>query len=159
MNNNNNNNINNNMNNNIYNNNINNNINNNSQQRNNLGQNGNNGEPIPVIDRSIKDFSVNEFKYMSQQELNSFVFHASSGLRVIITVPKYYTIKQLLRFYAKKIGVGEGVLGKDIYFFFNAILMDINEERTIYDYFDKNKNNITITVIDRNNVIGAEIIV
>ena len=78
---------------------------------------GNNGEPIPVIDRNIKDFSVNEFPNMNPQELKSFILHASSGLRVVIKVPKYYTIKQLLRYYAKKIGVGEGVLGKDIYFF------------------------------------------
>ena len=65
-------------------------------------------------------------------------------------------MKELFRLYARKINVGYGVLGKEIVFLSNATLIDINEERTVYEYFGELINAMVITVIDQNNVIGAE---
>ena len=79
--------------------------------------------------------------------------HASSGLKVIMTVPDDITFKELFRLYVRKIGIGENLLGKEIIFLFNAETINVNDETKITS---KLSNLGVITVVDQNNVIGAK---
>ena len=77
---------------------------------------------------------------------------------MILVVPDYITIKELFKLYVKKLGISESLLGKDIIFLFNALTLEVNDERLISTVFHKGIQTVTITVIDSKNVIGAEIV-
>ena len=77
---------------------------------------------------------------------------------MMLVVPDYITIKELFKLYVKKLGISESLLGKDIIFLFNALTLEVNDERLISTVFHKGIQTVTITVIDSKNVIGAEIV-
>ena len=81
--------------------------------------------------------------------------NASSGLNVMLAVPDYMTLKELFKLYVKKIGISEKYLGKEIIFIFNALTINPNDERKISEVFPKFFTQMNITVVDKNNVIGA----
>jgi hypothetical protein len=135
-----------NMNNNINNNNINNdnNINNNIVD-NNINQQGN-------IERGDKTLS---FKIDSPDgDYRNINLTASTGLKVLITISKNKTIKELFQIYAQKLGIPKNILGNGIVFLYNAITLPIHDNRKINEVFPN--DNCTITVIDQNGVIGAK---
>ena len=76
---------------------------------------------------------------------------------MILVVPDYISIKELFKLYVKKLGISESLLGKDIIFLFNALTLEVNDERLISEVFHRGIIAVTITVIDSKNVIGAEI--
>ena len=81
--------------------------------------------------------------------------HASSGLNVVLNVPNSISMKELFQLYVRRIGISPNLLGKEIIFIFNALTINVNEEKSIAEYFAGTSNAMTITVVDRDNVIGA----
>ena len=145
-------NMNNNMNNNV-NNNMNNNVNNN--MNNNVNTNNSNSqeqEKPPIIKRS-DDFITYETD--SGIDIRPILLVASSGLKVLIKISKNKTLKDLFTTYARKIGIGENVLGTKIVFLFNAETIDVKSNKKIQELFPQNSM-YTVTVVDQNNVIGAK---
>ena len=139
-----------------------NNMNNNMNMNNFVPNNNNNSNkdeaPKGVIERGDKIMSFNnEFPNTNRSSLRNINFHASSGLKVMLSVPDYITVKELFRLYIKKLGISESFLGKEIIFLFNALTLEVNDESLISDVFHRGIQTIVITVIDRNNVIGAKI--
>ena len=68
-------------------------------------------------------------------------------------MPLHKKVCDLFNIFVKKIGISEALLGKQIYFFYEAKRLDHNDQRLISEVFEK--EHCTITVIDPNNVIGA----
>ena len=69
-------------------------------------------------------------------------------------MPVNKTVNDLFRIYARRLGIGESLLGNQIYFVYDASYLDVNDRRLISDVFES-KNDSSVTVIDQNNVIGA----
>ena len=67
-------------------------------------------------------------------------------------IPEFISFKELINLFASKVGIGEGALEKDIIFLYNASNLDINDLRCIKQIFP---DHCTVTVVDQNNVIGA----
>ena len=87
-------------------------------------------------------------------DIRNIKFSASSGLNVMISINKNRPLKDLFKEYAKRVGFPEFHLGKEIVFLFNALTIDVNDDKsTINSLFPKDL--ITITVIDQNEIIGA----
>ena len=80
-------------------------------------------------------------------------FFASTGLRVIIPIPKYKTIEELIRVYAEKVGVLFDVLAKEVIFLYDAAKINVYDKRKLYEIFTT--KSYSITVVDNGNVIGA----
>ena len=133
-------------------NNSNNNINNNFNPNNVNNNNNQNQEPQPKIQRGERTLEYKE-KNVSQSNIINVTFHASSGLRVVMSVSRNTTMKKLFSLFAQKIGISESLLGTEIIFLFNAETLNVHEEVLISD---KLPNLCNITVIDQNNVIGAK---
>jgi len=69
-----------------------------------------------------------------------------------MSVPVTTKIKDLLLKYVYHLGLKEGVLGKELIFLFNALTINVEEEKNIIEF--GLKNNITITVVDQANITG-----
>ena len=107
-------------------------------------------ETLPRGDKMIKF----ENEYVEDMgNLKNIVFLASSGFRVLIRAPYSETVENLLRLFARKIGITERALGKDIFFIFDSSYIQINDKRAINELFQS--DNPTITVIDSGNLLGA----
>ena len=146
-------NMNNNMNNFNMNNNTNNNVNNN--MNNNVNTNNSNSqeqEKPPIIKRSDEFIT---YETDSGIDIRPILLIASSGLKVLIKISKNKTLKDLFTTYARKIGIGENVLGTKIVFLFNAETIDVNSNKKIQELFPQNSM-YSVTVVDQNNVIGAK---
>ena len=109
-------------------------------------------EVLPRGDKSI----VVERPYPGEKASNvkNIVLISSSGYRVAIKMPCNKKVCELFPLYVRKLGLGEGVLGTEIYFVYDAKHLDINDQRLISEAF-KTKEHCVITVIDQNNVIAA----
>jgi len=88
-----------------------------------------------------------------KENMRNAIFLCSTGIKVPVSVPYYETIENLLRLFVKKVGIGESTLGKDIFFIFDAMYLQIDDKRAIYELCQS--NNPIISVIDAGNVIGA----
>ena len=121
----------------------------------NMNVNADQNEPKRVIERSDKfiQFTENLGKTNNNIMANIHLI-ASSGLKVLLSVPKDITMKELFRLYVKKLGISPKHLGKDIIFIYNAETIDINEQKK-FSQLVKGSNIMCITVIEQNNVIGA----
>ena len=133
-------------------------INNKNIDKNNNNKNGNRNninkdkppERIPRKDEQL----IFEDNSSMEGELRSINLHASSGLKVMINISKYKTIPDLFKLYVKRIGISESLIGKEIIFIFNAETLTLNDTRLIDEVFPRDAS--VITVVDQNNVIGAE---
>ena len=128
-------------------------------QLNNINFNNNNNNNITnTVDRAPKGILGRGEKYMQFKvddcDIRNIKFSASSGLNVMISINKNRPLKDLFKEYAKRVGFPEFHLGKEIVFLFNALTIDVNDDKsTINSLFPKDL--ITITVIDQNEIIGA----
>ena len=84
-------------------------------------------------------------------EIRNLKFDASTGIRIVIKVPIYTTVEKALEEFVKRIGLNKDVIGKDLIFLFNGSQMDIHSQELVENYQDL----CSITVFDKNNVIGA----
>ncbi len=121
----------------------------------NMNVNADQNEPKGVIEKGDKfiQFTDNLGKTNNNIMANIYLI-ASSGLKVLLNVPEDITMKELFRLYVKKLGISPKHLGKDIIFIYNAETIDINEQKK-FSQLVKGSTTMTITVIDQNNVIGA----
>ena len=121
----------------------------------NMNVNADQNEPKGVIERGDKfiQFTDNLGKTNNNIMANIHLI-ASSGLKVLLSVPKDITMKELFRLYVKKLGISPKHLGKDIIFIYNAETIDINEQKK-FSQLVKGSTTMCITVIEQNNVIGA----
>ena len=109
-------------------------------------------------DNQVPDGSLPGEKYMQFKvddcDIRNIKFIASSGLHVMISINKNRPLKDLFKEYAKRVGFPEFLLGKEIVFIFNALTIDVNDDKsTINSFFPKDL--ITINVISTQQVIGA----
>ena len=91
----------------------------------------------------------------NQNKMINILLVASSGTRVMISTPNDISLYQLLCQYVKRLGIGEGNLGTQIFFIFNCKYLDSKDMRPLYKVFKNVEGQPVITVIDQNNVIGA----
>ena len=107
-------------------------------------------QPKEVIPRLNKVFNA-DYSGGANNTFN-IVMCASSGLIVTMKTPSNITIKQLIRNYLSRLGLGEGVLVNGIIFILNAEVIDVNDLRPVSSIFH---NNSTVTVVDVMGVIAA----
>ena len=127
---------------------MNNNMHNNMNQQNmncNNNCNYNNNDNKNVIPRKDNIISLNDFPYETLNNLRMICFHCMSGLRVFIRFPLNKTVKDLFILFAKKVGISEALLGKEIRFSFNAEFLNVNDNRLISEVF---QDFSAITVVD-----------
>ena len=111
-----------------------------------------NHPPVGILE------SVGKFNQIKVDDCDiryiKFIFISSSGCRIMISINKNRPLKDLFKEFAKKVGIPEFNLGVNIFFIFDALYLDVNDEKnTINNIFPKDL--ITITVIDSKEVIGA----
>ena len=115
-----------------------------------------NNEPPPeIIPRIKKLIEVESNITSNQNKMINILLVASSGTRVMISTPNDISLYQLLCQYVKRLGIGEGNLGTQIFFIFNCKYLDSKDMRPLYKVFKNVEGQPVITVIDQNNVIGA----
>ena len=111
-----------------------------------------NHPPVGILE------SVGKFNQIKVDDCDiryiKFIFISPSGCRIMISINKNRPLKDLFKEFAKKVGIPEFNLGVNIFFIFDALYLDVNDEKnTINNIFPKDL--ITITVIDSKEVIGA----
>ena len=77
----------------------------------------------------------------------------SSGSKFVITTPNDIKVKDLLFFFAKEKGINPNILGKDIYFIFNGLKININEDKDLTSFGFRNWS--SIITVDLKNIIGG----
>ena len=127
----------------------------NNSQNNNVGINfyQKSPEPAELIQRGDKTKMVEAYPGLQKSNRLNVVMHASSGLRLVMSTPPETPIRVHIRKYLEKLGLGEGVLEKDLVFLINANKLDVNSLArmdTICQGFQT-----VILVIDVKNVIAA----
>ena len=111
--------------------------------------------PKEVLPRGDKSITVDmPFPGEQLSNVKNIVLISSSGYRVAIKMPCNKKVCELFPIYVRKLGLGEGVLGTEIYFVYDAKHLDIHDQRLISEVF-KTQEHSVITVIDQNNVIAA----
>ena len=103
----------------------NNNNNNNNYKRNNINKEK---PPEERYQRSEKQIIVNDENSIGNELININLY-ASSGLKVMITISKCKTIKDLFKLYVRRIEISESLIGKEIIFIFNAETLSLNDNR------------------------------
>ena len=83
----------------------------------------------------------------------NIMFVTGTGIKTMIIAPINLPVRDLLREYIKRMGLDIGVLGKYIYFLFNGLKININENKNIFQ-FGLNASNV-IMVIDTSNLLGG----
>ena len=100
-----------------------------------------------------QNFSINDdFPGYKGNRYNIF-FQTPAGNKVNVLCPNDIKIKDLLKKYITKIGLGENVIDSSIYFLFNGAKLKGNDNRTIEEL--RMFNFSIIIVIDKDAVIGA----
>ena len=97
--------------------------------------------------------NMNDNKFIDSKIDVNFI--ASSGLKVFMSLDKETTVGEMLTKYLKEINYSDP-LNKNGYFafLFNGCVLNF-EDKTKIDKLFKGINNVTVTVIDKNNVIGG----
>ena len=80
-------------------------------------------------------------------------FTTQKGNKIMIVAPYNMKIKDLLVQYILRIGLGPSVIGDSIFFVFNGLRIDQNEEQTVKNFFWQGSGQIV--VLDTKNIIGA----
>ena len=109
------------------------------------------GNQVP--DGSLQGENNMHFK-VDDCDIRNIKFSDNSGHNVMISINKNRPLKDLFKEYAKRVGFPEFLLGKEIVFIFNGLIIDVNDEKnTINSLFPKDL--ITIIVIFIQQVRGA----
>ena len=109
------------------------------------------GNQVP--DGSLQGEKNMHFK-VDDCDIRNIKFSDNSGHNVMISINKNRPLKDLFKEYAKRVGFPEFLLGKEIVFIFNGLIIDVNDEKnTINSLFPKDL--ITNTVICQKDIIGA----
>ena len=84
----------------------------------------------------------------------NIVFEVTTGNKYNVVAPVTMMLKDLLRKFLEKLHVPISLLGKEIFFIFNADKISPNEEKTINQMHINDSSKIM--VIDTHNLIGAK---
>ena len=118
----------------------------------NSGDGKNVKETLPRGDKLIE--FKNEYPNEDMENMKNIIFLATSGYRVAIIAPFYETISNILKLYTRKIGIGENTIENEIFFIFDATYLHKDDQRAINELCQG--QNVTITVIDSGNLLGAK---
>ena len=103
-------------------------------------------------DNNINDLITEQFQNNNNQKINIF-FTSQKGFRKNIVSPTNLKVKDLFIKYIIKLGLDKEVIGKSIFFLFNGLRVDHNEEKNVGEFFRYNGSNVI--VIDTKDIIGA----
>ncbi len=109
-------------------------------------------ETLPRGDKLVE--FKNEYPGEEMENMKNVIFLATSGYRVAIVAPFYETISNILKLYTRKIGIGENTIENEIFFIFDATYLHKEDQRALNELCQA--QNITITVIDQGNLLGAK---
>ena len=141
------------------------------QNNNNLNQNDNNmnqNNYMKVVNSDINQIKVNGGGLLLPKNLinknydltnginepkTNVTFITQKGNKIVIAAPDNMKIKDLLVQYILRIGLGPSVIGDSIFFVFNGLRIDQNEEQTVKNFFWQGSGQIV--VLDTKNIIGA----
>ena len=140
------------------------------QNNNNINQNDNNinqNNYMKVVNSDINQIKVNGGGLLPKNLINknydltnginepktNVIFITQKGNKIMIAAPDNMKIKDLLVQYILRIGLGPSVIGDSIFFVFNGLRIDQNEEQTVKNFFWQGSGQIV--VLDTKNIIGA----
>ena len=130
--------------------------NNNMNQFNNTGLSFSNNEQIKVDGggQNSNNLQGNEINLcQNNNELKTnVIFITQKGKKMIIIAPVSMKMKELLVQYVVRNGLGPKVLEGNIFFIYNGLRIDHNEEKSVGEFI---KNLGVIVVLDKQNLIGA----
>ena len=107
-------------------------------------------EPKKLIPRKTEVINEN-FSKNTEQKIN--IIFENLGLKVNISTPLKTPLKSLIRKYLSLLGLNENVLKGQIIFIYNAMKLNVNDQRPISDVFG---GQVTIIVIETQWAIGAK---
>ena len=91
--------------------------------------------------------------YPNSNNKINIAFTTQKGYKMIIVVPRDLPVKELLKMYILKVGLGPGVLKDTIIFVYNGLKVNNYEEKEVGSFFGFSGTNIV--VLDTKDIIGA----
>ena len=91
--------------------------------------------------------------YPNSNNKINIAFTTQKGYKMIIVVPRDLPVKELLKMYILKVGLGPGVLKDAIIFVYNGLKVNNYEEKEVGSFFVFSGTNIV--VLDTKDIIGA----
>jgi hypothetical protein len=91
--------------------------------------------------------------YPNSNNKINIAFTTQKGYKMIIVVPRDLPVKELLKMYILKVGLGPGVLKDEIIFVYNGLKVNNYEEKEVGSFFGFSGTNIVI--LDTKDIIGA----
>ena len=88
----------------------------------------------------------------SNNKLN-IAFTTQKGQKMIIVIPRDSPVKELLKMYVLRCGLGPAVLNNSIFFVYNGLKINNFEQKSCGEFF--NFSGANIVVLDTKNIIGA----
>ena len=125
--------------------------NNNNNQAFFLNLNNQNNQQNSSIPRN-REINCDPFKNINTYKIN-ITFESSAQFKMNMPVPVNLKLKDLFKTFVQKAGLGEGVLGKQINFIYNALYVNPFEEKTLQEYGINNFSKFL--VLDVANLLGG----
>jgi hypothetical protein len=85
---------------------------------------------------------------------SNVVFINQAGKKIMMICPFSLKVKDLLCQYVSRMGLSNSVIGNGLFFVYNGLKINENEEKNISEYFLKGIPNIL--VLDTKNILGAK---
>ena len=83
------------------------------------------------------------------------IFNTQKGNKITIAAPNSMKIKDLLVQYVLRLGLGPAVIGDSLFFVYNGLRINQNEQKTVSEFFNLNFGQVV--VLDTKDIIGAKI--
>ena len=129
----------------------------NMNQFNNSGFSHSNNEEIKVDGGAKNSNELQGGKFNLCQNDNelrrNLVFTTQKGQKMTITTPSSMKVKDLLVQYVLKNGLGPRVINGNIFFIYNGLRIDQNEDKSVGEFFIGDF--VNIIVMDTKNILGA----
>ena len=128
----------------------------NNMPNNNIGQNFNQNQNQTNQNVGSSSTNNSQAKYDPYPNTNNKInisFTTQKGKKMIIVVPRELQVKELLKMYVLRNGLGPKVLEDAIFFVYNGLKVKNNEERKVGEFFGFSGTNIV--VLDIKDLIGA----
>ena len=90
----------------------------------------------------------------SNELKSNIVFINQAGKKIMMICPYSLKVKDLLCQYVSRMGLSNSVIGNGLFFVYNGLKINENEEKNISEYFLKGIPNIL--VLDTKNILGAK---
>jgi len=103
---------------------------------------------------SLEEETNKQCNNLNSNEIINIRFQSAGNRNIFVQINKNDTVSNLLKSYAKKIGISKNLIGERKKFLFNSKILSLDDNRKIKDIFINDLGSI-ITVIDCDAVIGA----